>query len=204
MAVRSAAAHGLAPERAQLSVAELLGRDAPRHSRPVEPAEVPETWPLPVGSSRLRLARTAGAYIVAGSVVCAAAFGGHPSDGPTMGAETADGGPPSGARGESPEPLTQAEQPRTTSSDRYVAPSPPSVRPVTRAAPAAPRVPSRAAAPRHRAPVERHDYGYNYGDDRGYDYGDGDRGGLSVPAGSALSSLTRPILGSDSLLGPLG
>jgi hypothetical protein len=189
--VHSAAAHGLAPERAQLSVAELLGRDGPRHSRPYEPAAVPETWPLPVGTSRLRLARTAGAYIVAGSVVCAAAFGGHPSDGPTMGTETADGGPPAGARGGAPEPLTRAEQPRTTASDRYVAPSAPSaprIRPTSRVVPAAPRPARRTAARQRPEPVDRAD----------------EQQGLSVPAGSALSSLTRPILGSDSLLGPLG
>src|SRR5437763_717132 len=102
--MRSAPAHGMAPERAQLSVAELLGRNGVQPLRPSAPAAVPETWPLPVGSSRLRLARTAGAYIVAGSVVCAAAFGGHPSGGATMGAETADGGPPSGVRTEVPAP----------------------------------------------------------------------------------------------------
>lgn len=194
MAVRSAAAHGVAredvaPERAQLSVAELLGRDASGSARPTGPATVPESWPLPVGVSRLRLARTAGAYVVAGSVVCAAAFGGHASSGPTMGAETPDGGPPTGAGigAEGPEPFTRTEQPRRTASDRFVAPSPPRVEPAAHVAAPAPRPVRRPAAPRHRAPVHHHD------DD-----------GLSVPAGSALSSLTRPILGSDSILGGLG
>jgi hypothetical protein len=187
VAVRSAAAHGVAPERAQLSVAELLGRNAPRPLRPSEPPTVPETWPLPVGPSRLRLARTAGAYLVAGSVVCAAAFGGHASDGPTMGTETADGGPPTGARIEAPEPSVPAEQPRTTASDRYATPTPPRIEPAARVRPAAPRPVRSFSAPRRRVPVEHRD-----------------RDTLRVPAGSALSSLTRPIVGSDSLLGPLG
>jgi hypothetical protein len=185
--VRSAAAHGVAPERAQLSVAELLGRNGTRAPQPALPATVPETWPLPVGSSRLRLVRTAGAYVVAGSVVCAAAFGGHPAGGTTMGAETADEGPPSGARAEAPEPIAPAEQPRTTASHRYVAPKPPRIEPAAQVVPAAPRPTRRSAAPRRPVPVDRHD---------------GDR--MSVPAGSALSSLTRPILGADSFLGPLG
>jgi hypothetical protein len=148
---------------------------------------MPETWPLPIGSSRLRLARTAGAYIVAGSVVCAAAFGGHASEGPTMGTETADGGPPTGARPEVPEPSVPAEQPRTTASDRYTAPAPPRIEPAARVGRAIPRPVRSSAAPRRRVPVEHRD-----------------RDGLTVPAGSALSSLTRPIVGSDSFLGPLG
>jgi hypothetical protein len=189
--VRSAPAHGVAPERAQqraqLSVAELLGRDGNRPSGRTGPVEMPETWPLPVGSSRLRLARTAGAYLVAGSVVCAAAFGGHSTDGPTMGASTPDGGPPTGALTDTPEPETLPEQPRPTASDRYIAPKPPRVQPAARVAPAAPRPVRRIAPPRHRAPVQHRD-----------------PEDLRVPAGSALSSLTRPIVGSDSILGPLG
>ncbi len=197
MAVRSAPAPGTAPKRAQLSVAELLGRDAPRSSEPSEPVTVPETWPLPVGSSRLRLARTAGAYLVAGSVVCAAAFGGHATDGPTLGSETADGGPPTGTHSDVPEQLGPPEQPRAASSDRptspaRVAPSAPKVRPAARVAhpPASATsspLPRRTGLPRRRPPVEG-----------------ADRGGLRVPAGSALSSLTRPIVGSDTLLNPLG
>ena len=186
MAVHSAPAHGVAPERAQLSVAELLGRDGNRSTRRSGPAEMPETWPLPVGSSRLRLARTAGAYLVAGSVVCAAAFGGHPSEGPTMGTETTDGGPPTGALPQAPEKETRVEQPRTTASDRFAAPKTRRVAPA-QVVHAAPRPVRRIAPPRHRAPLEHPR-----------------REGLSVPAGSALSSLTRPIVGSDSILGPLG
>lgn len=191
MAVRSTSTHGFEPERAQLSVAELLGRNAGAPPRRAGPATMPETWPLPVGSSRLRLARTAGAYIVAGSVVCAAAFGGHASsDGPTMGAETADGGPPNGAHTEVPEQFTRTEAPRTTASERFVAPSTPKHRPAARPAHVAtvpPRPARRPPAPRGHASIDRSEHD-----------------GLRVPAGSALSSLTRPIAGSDSLIGGLG
>jgi hypothetical protein len=204
---RSAPAHGSSPERAQLSVAELLGRDARGggarvggagrdpasrgHSPGAEPVEVPDSWPLPIGRSRLRLARTAGAYVVAGSVVCAAAFGGHMSEGPTMGTETIDGGPPPGERIVAPGPVTPVRPLRSTGSDRSITPKARRIPPASRTGAAVPRPARRISPPRRAEPTaHRHD-------------------GPRVPAASTLRGLTRPLIGSDlvgsgTLLGGLG
>jgi hypothetical protein len=183
----SASAHRVGSDRVQLTVAELLGRygtgqDAPARRRPVTDT-VPDGWPTPGGSPRLRLALTAGSVLAAGSLVCTAVlYAGQPHGGGALGSETTEGGHPVGAPLAAPSPQAAATRRQTAA---------PVVRTAqVRRAPAPAR--ARVAHPATPAPVERV---------RREPVAAPVRGDDRPPAGSALSMLTRPV---DSLLHALG
>lgn len=174
----SASAHRVGSDRAQFTVAELLGRYGSRSAEIAGIDSLPAGWPAGAATPRRRLVLATGAVVAVGSLVCGAALCGQQPRGGPMGSESAEGGHPAVER---PGPAPRAVAPATP---RRVTVT--SVTRTSRVDPSPRRVPRRStptAVPVRPPRIS-------------------DSGTVRSPAGSALSGLT-PSIGPVDALGSL-